>query len=378
MAHWLIVSGSAHALARACIDAGMTCDVIDPWGDTDTRALARRYEHCPLGGTDFSECLPQRVEEMARSSHWDGIVTGSGFEGRPWLIDALGRHAPLIGNDAATVARCKSPQAIVVAARTAGLRAADVLEHGLLDDGWLVKPLGGCGGQGVRRAGTNEPVPAGCFGQRRVVGTTASVLFLADGHTAQLVGVSRQTPGSVAGPFAWCEAVGDLPLAESRIRQLADALHRMVAEFGLRGLNGVDLVFDADDEPVPIEINPRPTATISLYPDRVKGGLFAAHVAAHAGRLDSPLQAPSGKVRGLRVVYAPVPASIGKAVRWPAWCTDLPQPGTSVAAAAPLCTVHASAADGNEVSALLRQRECEVLDMPGLHSEAGQTTTVLS
>lgn len=378
MAHWLIVSGAARALAQSCVDAGMRCDVIDPWGDADLQAIATRYRHCPLDGANFGDELLAHVKAMAAGVQWDGIVTGSGFEGHAGLLDRLNEVAPVIGNDASTVERCKSPDTFALAVSRAGLRVAEVRARGELPAGWLVKPLGGCGGLGVRRARTGETVPLGCYGQRHVAGRSASVLFLADGQSARVVGVNLQHPGSVAGPFAWCEAIGDLSVDARQEEQLLTGIDALVADLGLRGLNGIDFVFDEAGDPVVVEINPRPTATMMLYADRVDGGLFAAHLEACAGRLVPVARRAAQTVRGLRVVYARLARTVAPAVRWPAWASDLPQSGTVVPAGAPLCTVHASGADGDEVSALLRQRENVVQDMSGLHVEAGQTTTVFS
>ncbi len=382
MSHWLIVAGSARPLAQACVDAGMSCDVIDPWGDADTRALARRHARAAIGEDGFETALSGLIGRMRREHGWDGIIAGSGFEARPDALTALAAFAPVLGNDAATVARCKDPRAVAEAARAAGLRSPDIRLHdgpdAIPDSGWLVKPLGGCGGLGIRHARTGEAVPAGHYGQRCVAGQPASVLFLADGRQARIVGVSRQTPGSLAGPYAWCEATGDLPCDRSVSARLERSLDRLSAAFGLRGLNGIDLVMDADGEPVLIEINPRPTATMMLYGHRVAGGLFAAHIAACRGRL-TDVNPVAGAVKGLRVVYAPLDMTVGDDMRWPRWCGDRPAAGSVVPRAAPLCTVHAEAGDGAAASRLLKQREGKVLDMFGVHPDTGQMmTTVFS
>jgi len=228
----------------------------------------------------------------------------------------------------------------------------------------------------VRPARAGEQIAEGWFAQRRIDGVPASVLFLADGHDARIVGVTRQYPGSVAGPYAWCEAVGDLPLNPAQQARLARDVAALTQQFGLRGLNGADLVFDGEHA-VLIEINPRPTATMMLYEQRVAGGLFAAHVAACEGRLDEVGLLAGDEVHGLRVVYAPDTLSIGDDAAWPAWSADRPPAGSTTERAMPLCTVLATGGDGADVSRLLRQRERQLLDTPGLF--AGQmTTTALS
>jgi predicted ATP-grasp superfamily ATP-dependent carboligase len=375
VSHWLIVAGSARALARSCADAGWRCDVIDPFADSDTAPLARRLERIALSGGRFDQRLLQRVRSMA--GNWRGIVAGSGFEADPRLLDELNAIAPVFGNDAATVARCKAPADFAQRAQRADVRFAEVDASGpVAGDDWLMKPIGGCGGIGVRPARAGERIVEGWFAQRRVDGVPASVLFLADGHDARIVGVTRQYPGSVAGPYAWCEAVGDLPLSPAQQARMARDVAALTQQFGLRGLNGADLVFDGEHA-VLIEINPRPTATMMLYEQRVAGGLFAAHVAACEGRLDEVGLLAGDAVHGLRVVYAPDTLRIGDDAAWPAWSADRPSAGSTTERAMPLCTVLATGRDGADVSRLLRQRERQLLDTPGLF--AGQmTTTALS
>ncbi|MFW2456333.1 MAG: hypothetical protein ACN4E4_10175, partial [Methyloversatilis discipulorum] len=87
MSHWLIVAGSARALARSCVDAGWRCDVIDPFADSDTARLACRLERGALSGDHFDERLPALVRSMA--GNWRGIVAGSGFEAVPSMLDEL-------------------------------------------------------------------------------------------------------------------------------------------------------------------------------------------------------------------------------------------------------------------------------------------------
>ena len=375
MSHWLIVAGSARALARSCVDAGWRCDVIDPFADCDTARLAHRLERGALSGDHFDQRLPPLVRSMAGG--WCGIVAGSGFEAVPSMLDELDSIAPVFGNDATTVARCKAPMNLAETAHRAGVRCAEVDISGpVAGDDWLMKPIGGCGGIGVRAARAGEAIAEGWFAQRRIDGVPASVLFLADGHDARIVGVTRQYPGSVAGPYAWCEAVSDLPLSAAQQARLARDVAALTQQFGLRGLNGADLVFDGEHA-VLIEINPRPTATMMLYEQRVAGGLFAAHVAACEGRLDEVGLLAGDEVHGLRVVYAPDTLRIGDDAAWPAWSADRPPAGNTTARAMPLCTVLATGRDGADVSRLLRQRERQLLDTPSLF--AGQmTTTALS
>ena len=369
MPHWLIVSGNAREIAQSCVGAGWTCDVIDPFADTDTVALAQRAVRSSFDENGFDHELPALIAALTGS--WHGVIAGSGFERRPELLDELRRFAPLAGNDAATVRRCKTPERIAEGLQVAGVSFATVRMDGVVDAGWLIKSIGGCGGSHVRVARQGESIASGSYAQRRIDGDAASVLFLADGLRGRVIGVSRQCPGSVAGPFAWCEAISDLPLDAQQSAKIARDVDAVVREFGLRGLNGADFVMGRDGHVV-VEINPRPVATMALYESRIEGGLVAAHVAACTTGMDGLVMLPDDAFRGMRVIYAPECILIAADVVWPEWCTDRPAAGSLVAEAAPLCTVHAMATDAEHVTALLRDRERTMLNMFGHAS--GQTT----
>jgi hypothetical protein len=106
--HWLIVSGNARAIAQSCVRAGWTCDVVDPFSDTDTVALAQRAVQARYDECGFDQDLPAQV--AALNGRWDGVITGSGFEQRPELLDDLRRFAPLDGQ------RCNDSAPLQVAA----------------------------------------------------------------------------------------------------------------------------------------------------------------------------------------------------------------------------------------------------------------------
>ncbi|MGH8630643.1 MAG: ATP-grasp domain-containing protein, partial [Burkholderiales bacterium] len=122
---------------------------------------------------------------------------------------------------------------------------------------------------------------------------------------------------------------------------------------GLTGLNGIDFVLDGDT-PYVLEINPRPTATVDLYDADVHGGMFCAHLRACRGEL--PVVNTTAQSRAHAIVYARGTVRIPPSVDWPDWCTDLPQAGSTISAAAPVCSVHASAESSEAARALVLAR----------------------
>jgi uncharacterized protein len=223
--------------------------------------------------------------------------------------------------------------------------------------GWLAKRRGGAGGNhvcpaaGARRHGDT-------YFQREHTGRSLSVLFLADGRRAFIVGYNEQWADDRPRSFLYTGGMNGVRLEPARAAPIADALDRITEAAGLRGLNGLDFIAGESGWSV-IELNPRPTASMEYYDEDWPEGLFAAHLAACDGRLPAARPA-STAVRGHAVIFAARRVNIGNDFRFPAWCRDIPNAGTAIPAGDPVCTVHATAASGRELARLIRQRRAEI------------------
>jgi predicted ATP-grasp superfamily ATP-dependent carboligase len=120
----------------------------------------------------------------------------------------------------------------------------------------------------------------------------------------------------------------------------------LAAAFGLRGVFGVDVVWDGA-RPWVVEVNPRPVASLETI-EAVHGvRSFAAHVEACGGRLP-----PAGTVRcladpsraaGKAVLYATENVQVPETRDWPArGIRDVPHAGERIAAGRPICTLVAT------------------------------------
>src|SRR5690606_30254875 len=94
-------------------------------------------------------------------------------------------------------------------------------------------------------------------------------------------------------PYVFEGVSGPVPLPPQVAQRLADAVLEIARACGLVGLNSLDFLFDAPDFHV-LEVNPRPTAAMTLYEDSYARGLMHAHVQACQGvtpmpqRVDTP------------------------------------------------------------------------------------------
>ena len=363
----LLVSVSARMLAELARREGHDVVAFDRFGDLDLLRL------CPivsilrdLGGHGGMDSLV----DAADGHPADRVVYGAGLENRPDLVERLAAGRTLLGCAPETLRRVRDPAVLGASLRSAGLAypltyaAADAPERA--DRGarrWLRKPLRGGGGRGVR-AWRGGRLPEGVVVQERIAGLACSAAAVAAGGAATLLGISEQLAGRHAlGVRGYTGCGNDAPprLAEAERRALARQAEavcaHLAAAFGLRGLFGVDLVWDGDTAWV-LEVNPRPTASLEVL-DAVHGVRpFTAHLEACAGRLPAGTSfSAAGRAAGKAIVWATRDVVLPDTRDWPArGIRDVPHPGERIAAGRPICTLVATGETPEAVLAGLEAR----------------------
>jgi len=354
----LVVSACARALAQSAARCGLPVVVLDLFNDLDVRTLAVASRNVAAGnGTFDGRRLLAAAQLACPPGRCGGLVYGSGFEGRTGLLSKLARGRTLFGNDPDTVAQIKDPARFFPLLDAFGFAHPETRMQPPADvSGWLVKRSGGAGGSHVKPMRPRHGARPNRYFQKLQSGRTLSVLFAADGRDARVIGVNEQWVAGIApcAPYCYGGAVSGIALPAGVRVGIAALLDRVVRATGLVGLNGLDFILDAHNQPYVLEINPRPTATIDLYDADCAGGLFAAHLRACRGEL--PQIPGPGCSRAHAIVYARQALRVPARMRWPAWCTDIPQSGSLIAAGAPICSVHAMAASSAQARELVMSR----------------------
>lgn len=353
---YLVVAVTGRALAASAVRGGHPVVVLDYFADRDTRALAGACRSVvATRKLRFDRrTLLTAAQELAPVPA--GLVYGSGFEGRAGLLERLAQGRSLHGNRPEVVVAIRDP------VRFFPLLDRLRIPHPVVrlappshPSGWLIKQPGGAGGSHIRHA-TKRRAPIGAYYQRFEAGQALSVLFLADGRRARILGINRQWTAAArpGAPFLYGGAVGGLTLPDALEREIRGRLEALVAETGLIGLNGLDFILREGRWSV-LELNPRPTATFELYDPDYPHGLFDWHLRACQGEL--PDRAATRRaIRAHAVVYATDAGRTGPRFNFPDWCRDIPVPGTQFSPGDPVCTVHAAATDAHRAVALLRRR----------------------
>jgi methenyltetrahydromethanopterin cyclohydrolase len=336
----LIVANSGRMLAQAAKNAGLKPLVIDLFADLDTQGYAGDYRQVKsLAEQDLAPAVDYFIERYAVSH----AIYGSGFECYPESLYYLNSRLVILGNHPDVFARQLDKQAFFSTLDRLNIPHPEVVFVAPVDCSydWLIKPMQGQGGVGIKCYQAGDSVMAAVYWQKFQAGTAHSVLFLADGEQVQVIGFNSQWPVrlSETQEFVFSGLVNSTDLSDAHKVLITGWLEQMVPVFALTGLNSLDFIY-ADDCSYVLEINPRPSASMGLYDQ----DLLARHIqscvgaieyaqASEVGRLKSPPQ------RGYQIVYAERDLIIPDHFEWPDWCMDLPKTGNMCRAGQPLCSI---------------------------------------
>jgi uncharacterized protein len=345
----LLVSVSARMLAELGVRAGYDVVALDRFGDLDLQRL------CPsvsvlrdLGGRGGMAALVDAAEQIQAPS----VIYGAGLENKPGLVARLASGRRLLGCSREILARVRDPASLGASLRAAGLAypatfgAREAPRRADPSRRWLRKPVRGGGGRGVRewRGGTLD---AQVVVQERISGLACSAAAVADGRSATVLGVSEQLIGQRelgARGHAWCGNLVPPRLGDAQRRALTVAARvictHLASAFSLRGLFGVDLVWDGERAWV-VEVNPRPTGSLECIEAAHEVGVFAGHLEGCAGRLPPIAPTPTPpRAAGKAILFATRDVRVGDTRGWLArGIRDVPHPGERIAAGHPICTL---------------------------------------
>ncbi len=343
----LVIAQSARMLARLAVDAGYAPVVVDCYADADTRLLA--VDIAKVASLQLADV--QSSLDALRARHGlTHVVYGSGFELCTDTLEYLLRDWVVLGNSAAVFRRLQHKSEFFD--RLAALSIAHpetVFAPPIADGAWLVKPLRGEGGIGIRRyrADCEAGIDACCW-QRFLPGQSLSALFVAGEGCVEVLGFNRQTTLALDEDricvFAGVDSHADVSAAHRDA--VAGWLRKLVDFYRLRGLGSLDFIV-AGGHCYLLEINARIPASAQLYgPD-----VLAIHIQACLGRREL-LKLKPALPAGYRVIYADRDLTIPDTVDWPEWVSDRPDGGAIIGKGQPICSI---IADGKSRGQALRQ-----------------------
>jgi predicted ATP-grasp superfamily ATP-dependent carboligase len=324
---------------------GQRVVAFDLFGDVDLHRSASRV----VTRRNLTALVDAAVAEAPGA-----VVYGASFENHPGLVERLGERHSLLGNSSRTLRAVRDPAQLGAALGDLPHPRTTVTTPS--SGRWLRKPLRGGGGIRVRewRGGG---LRAGTFLQERIDGVACSAAAVGDGTDAVVLGLSEQLVGQRAfgvRGHRWCGNLVPPRVPTDELLDQARAIcSRLAGAFALRGLFGVDFMWDGE-RAWTVEVNPRPPASL----EAMRGvNAFGAHLLGCAGTLPRVAAAPGGAA-GKAVIFATEPVTVGDSLRWPV--RDVPHPGERIAAGRPVCTVMATGATPDDVLAQLEEQAARV------------------
>ena len=352
----LVASVCARPYVISLLQAGYQVFAIDAFKDYEIQELTKYCYQVKLNDGGFDGLAFKSILSQIDWSEVIGFVYGSGFESAPELLNEVARYTKVLGNQASVCQRVKSIPIFFELLSDLNLAYPTVSYQALQDNhAWLEKSITGSGGLHIQMANAHVAPKTGCYYQQWQAGESVSVLFLADGKSAQLIGFNQQfVAASKAQPYRFGGAVSHLSLVKELQQQLLNAISCVTQALGLIGLNSLDVIVDHEKVYV-LEINPRLSATIALYEaSHPKQSLLAWHIAACNG--DMPPVEVAKHSMACAILYAEQRTQISANFIWPAWVVDIPEAGVVIEVDAPICTVTAMDKHHDAANELLKNR----------------------
>jgi predicted ATP-grasp superfamily ATP-dependent carboligase len=353
----ILVTGlSTRAIAESAAQSGHQVVTLDYFGDRDQRSLVENHSLLRDLRLPFSA---GSLLQASRTLDFEAVVYISNLENHPGVVEELAQGRVLLGNAPEVLRQVRDWHILRAFCRDAGIACPTTLLPGEESEAdptvhWLQKPVRSGGGHGVRRW-AGEPLDENHVLQAYVEGRPASAAFVADGRRSVVVGLTEQLIGQGelgATRFAWCGNILPLSLRPGPRFTVLEKVERMTAQltrrFGLRGVNGIDLVVadgpDGRPHPFLVEVNPRYTGSMELVERAYGLNVFSLHLEAMAGRLPGFSLAdhlhPQDRYLGKGIVYARRTVTLPETAGWTErGRRDVPFPGERIEAGHPVCTV---------------------------------------
>ncbi|HIE14805.1 TPA: ATP-grasp domain-containing protein [Candidatus Bathyarchaeota archaeon] len=367
----LVIGVDLIPLVKSAKKAGYNVYCVDFFGDYDLNLIADGVYVVAKPGKDHSlprlssEFDPEKFLEGAREvstrKRIDAILLSSGFDDSPRILEDLSKISEILGNDPETFRKVRNkefffrnvenlglkiPESCVVKEMDEALQAGEKIGYPV-----IIKPVDGFGGFGVKLVRDSgqmihfmkDILPGSeMVIQRYVPGIPASVSVISNGREATALTVNEQLIGlkrfGQKKRFGFSGNIVPLEAAECVIEKCKEVAEKVVAFFGLKGSNGVDIVISEDCEPWIIEVNPRFQSTLECVETVLGINLVDTHInSCLTGNLPEEIDHPSCFCTRI-ILYAPFRSSIPD-LRCYSHLRDIPYPGAIIEEGEPLCSI---------------------------------------
>jgi predicted ATP-grasp superfamily ATP-dependent carboligase len=364
----IIAATSARGYVQAAVACGYAVIVLDAFIDEETRAIAKqtfklKFDDFALDAVHFKQ-----IFSSINLAEVGGFLYGSLFDDCPDVLDWVAKRVPVIGNSADMFKQTKDFSFFALLDSLNIAHPEVQLDFPDDPERWLSKQIGGCGGMHIQSAGLklksdfDKTYLQQAYFQEKWAGTPTSMLFVADGNTAHLIGFNQQLVApSKSLPYRFAGAVGNVALQPNIHKEFEHAAQKLTSALHLCGICSLDAIIDGEDVWV-LELNPRLSATFNLYEN-----LLPLHLQGCAGHLPN-MSVKTNISHAQLILYAEVVLGIPKNFAWPIWAVDIPTvesdtSGVKIDQHMPICSVLASAESAELAQTLLLLRAEKLTEM---------------
>lgn len=359
----IIAAASARGYAQAAVASGYEVIALDAFIDAETRAIAKQVFKLKIDDFALDKEYFKQVFLEIDLSNIQGFLYGSLFDSCPEVLDWVAKQVQVLGNSADVLKQAKdfSFFALLDSLNIAHLKVQasfpDKPEY------WLSKQIGGSGGIHIQQADLRITSDFDNFYfQQKVHGMPISILFVADGNAAHLIGFNQQLVAPTKSlPYRFAGAIGNVALQPSIHKAFEYAAQELTNALHLRGICSIDAIVDGENVWL-LELNPRLSATFHLYEN-----LLPLHLQGCAGHLpNTPVKTSISNAQ--LILYADEVLDIPKNFVWPNWVTDIPRPAShtssvKISQGMPICTVLAEAKNDEVALVVVSQRAKQLTEM---------------
>jgi len=357
----ILIGASVRALAFSCLRAGLEPWCLDCFADYD---LVEKCQAQMLK-TGYPESA---LHPLAQAPMGPVLYTG-GLENYPQFLEQVQELHPIAGITGASLNKCRDVACWSEFLGRKGLRVPKVLPSGVPPSKqllWLAKPERSGGGKGIFHSQT-AAVP-GYFLQEFIEGQSKSAVFCFGMEGARLLGTSLQIPPQEwlhSIPFQYSGNIGPLEPSPQEKQDLEKIAHHLTEFAQPKGLLNLDYIL-AGDRVVPLEINPRYSASMELIEYSTGQSLIRQHLEGtgchQLTTQETPSFSTSKPLLGKAIYYSPVPFKFpssfkGYSQKKDCWqipeFADIPHPNQQMEANQPVLTIFATGSTSDEVFANL-------------------------
>ncbi|MBX5328932.1 MAG: ATP-grasp domain-containing protein [Candidatus Bathyarchaeota archaeon] len=368
----LVIGIDTVAIAKSATRAGYKVYVVDFFGDLDLKRVCvscksivkqkRGKSYGKIESKLKSEAFLKIAKAWLKEHKIDAILLSSGLDDDFEVLNDLNDIAPILGNSPKIIKKVRErhcffeelkrlgiehPVTTIVKNAYEARNAAEKMGYPV-----VFKPVKGFGGANIRTVQDSGEVER-VFNQtsnaseyvlvqKFIDGIHASVSFIANGDDVKLLTLNEQLLGlrflSQEEPFGYCGNIVPLKCSSRVIERCEHIAEKVALRFGLKGLNGIDLVISKDGNLCVVEVNPRFQGTFECIEKVLGINLVESHInACLHGSLPTIKEQASIYCTRL-ILYAPRRIAVPDLTVFPE-IRDIPFPETIIEKGEPLCSI---------------------------------------